>query len=179
MTMGEPPERVRADVAAWRESCDLLFGYISEHLALGAGGHVISDELLDAFNGHITGRGHRAWAAETFTARFEVHSAVRDAGVAKIRPRRGQEPELSRPPGGGWRDVPGRYQAWSGVKFKNPEQEETAGGSGWSGPAETPYREASREGFTSTPDHPDQTILKQPDFARLAELADPSLDDGE
>jgi putative DNA primase/helicase len=164
MTMGQPPQRVRDDVREWRESCDLLFRYMGEHLAWDRGAHVIAEELMEDFNGWITGRGHRPWSAELFTARWDKHSEVRDHHVVKIRPRAGKEAGLSRPAGAGWKAVPGRYQAWAGVGFQVSEDDgkidvnaaQTTVGSGWSGPKQSSSREALHREVSAGPDPPDQ-----------------------
>jgi putative DNA primase/helicase len=170
MTMGPPPERVRASVAEWRESCDLIYGFLAAGRArFAAGRHVIADELLDVFSGWLTRRGHRPWAAPTFTARWEVHSEVREHGVTKIRPRRGQEPGLSRPPGP-LEEVPARYQAWAGVAF---EDDVSPGGSGWSGSEQTSSIHPRVREVTNHPDHPDQTILEPLDWQKLYDMSDP------
>jgi phage/plasmid-associated DNA primase len=170
MTMGQPPERVRASVAEWRESCDLIYGFLAEPKAVfERGAHVIGDELLAAFNEWITGRGHRAWGAELFAARWEAHAAVRDAGVVKARLRSGQEDGLSRPPGGLRNEVPARYRGWLGVRFAD---DVSAGGSRWSGVKVNPYREGLARGFTNTPDHPGQRSSSV-DWQKLSDMADP------
>jgi putative DNA primase/helicase len=175
MTMGQPPQRVRQDVAAWRESCDLVYGYIAEQLVWDGRAHVISDDLLELFNGRIQARGHRRWAAETFTARFGAHSEVREHKVTKARIRAGQEGEPSRPPGWGQDGLPGQYTAWFGVRFRTIQDEETAGGAGCAGPKQTSLYEAKSGEFINSPAHPAQRSSNGPvteGFAALFRMAD-------
>jgi putative DNA primase/helicase len=179
-TMGQPPECVRRDVAAWRESCDLLYGYMTDRLEFGSDAHVISEDLLSDLNTWLRGRGHRDWSMELMTARLTVHSEAREHRVAKIRLRADQVTGLSRPPGYALTTAKERYTAWTGLRFKIFQDDETAGRPGWSDPKQTISTRGSYKEFTSTPDHPGQEDSRQAsfthvwshDFARLWEMAD-------
>lgn len=177
MTMGEPPERIRKDVDEWRESCDLLYSFMTENLVWEPESHVMASELADGLNEWIEGRGHRKLSAETFAARWEAHSEVRDHNLEKTRLRRGQEPGLSRAPGYEHADVPKQYKAWSGVRFRRPEDDDvSAGGAGCAGPSVTSRVRAFPREVSGSPAHPAQTILNgppEPDWERLYEMGDP------
>jgi P4 family phage/plasmid primase-like protien len=119
-TMGEPPRRVLGEVAEWRESCDLLYGYFADHLEWEPGAHVVSSDLLAAFNAWLKGRGHQGWSGELFASRFGAHSVVREHRVGKKRVRLGgKDGAPSRPSGMYLDEVSNQYSAWLGVKVQD------------------------------------------------------------
>jgi putative DNA primase/helicase len=175
-TMGEPPKRVADDLAAWRESCDLVYGFIRDALVWDPQAHVITDELLAVFNERIKSRGHRPWSIEIFTARFEAHSEVREHQVGKDRVRAGREPGLCRRPGWEQTEVPKQYRAWFGVRFGGSQDEETAGGVGCANLKQTPLHEAKSWEFTNGLAHPAHDLGPQP-FRTFWEQARRYLDE--
>ncbi len=154
-TMGQPPERVRRDVAAWRETCDLIYAFIIDALEFDPDSHVVSEELIAAFNIRIRARGHRDWSAELFAARFEVHSECREHGVTKARIRAGR-PGLSRPPGYAQQGLGDQYTAWFGMRFGTSTNEKPQVVQGAQGSNNDRYIDPSREEFMSAPAHPAQ-----------------------
>lgn len=158
MTMGQPPRRVRDDLAEWRESCDLLSGYLAERAEFAPDSHIAAADLLAAFNQWAKGRGHSAWSAETLAARFAAHAEVREHNVTKRRVRAdGIQGQASRP-GMYLERLPGMYQAWFGVRFRTQADgqadDETAGRAGCAGQDVFPMDDPSRKGFMNTPAHP-------------------------
>jgi P4 family phage/plasmid primase-like protien len=172
-TMGQPPQRVRESLAEWRESCDLLYGFMTDcleftgdHTGWDTGAHVAATDLLAEFNAWAKGRGHREWGAEKFTARFEVHSEVREHRVAKRRVRKGSiQGEPSRPAKGYLEDLGDQYRAWFGVRFKqagsqaDQKPQVTAVRAGCADPKQTPLREGQPTEVMQSPAHPAQGRL--------------------
>ncbi|HTS98342.1 MAG TPA: phage/plasmid primase, P4 family [Streptosporangiaceae bacterium] len=174
-TMGEAPATVREDLRAWRESCDVLFGFLSERLEFDQGAHVLASDLQDEIGRWLRSRGHKEWGAELLSARLSVHSDFREHQVSKERLRPGQGGRLSRPPGYGSGTPEKRYQAWLGIAFRT---DETAGGQGGQAGNKPPYIEAQPLEVTSSPGHPGHAQFGY-DFAALWAVADfGAQDDG-
>jgi len=117
MTMGAVPQRVLAEAAEWRESCDLLHGWLAEAMEWDRDRHAPSSDVLACFNDWARSRGHERWSAELFAARMAVHDEVREHGVSK-RVTRGHL-GCSRPSWMNLEPLKNQYQAWFGVKFRN------------------------------------------------------------
>jgi putative DNA primase/helicase len=116
--MPAPPKRVVKDTASWREQFDLIFAFFHEALIPDPKAHVISTELLSAFNHWAQARGYHEWSDRTFTSRFGEHEEVTGHQVTKRRTRTGAG--LSRYRNGlpqVDRQVEARYMAWLGVRF--------------------------------------------------------------
>jgi putative DNA primase/helicase len=118
--MPPPPRRVIRDTASWRQQYDLIFAFFHEALAPDLEAHVISTELLGAFNRWAQARGYHEWSDRTFTSRFAEHEEVTGNQVAKRTIR--AKPGISRPPNRtalpGQDHPPARYAAWVGVRFR-------------------------------------------------------------
>ena len=130
-TMGAVPKAVLDEVAEWRESCDLLHGWLGERAEWDAAAYMVSTDVLAAFNEWAKGRGSVAWSAELFASRMAVHSEIREHGVYKKRVRREEFRNPSRP---SWRAVetlPEQYSAWFGLRFR---EEKPQVGEGVQGP---------------------------------------------
>lgn len=155
-TMGEPPERVKEEVADWREACDVLFAFMTDHLEFAAGGHAPADDLLAAFNDWQRGHGRERWGSELFATRFGAHDECRRNGVAKKKGIRlgGTHGDPSRPSWMHMGPLGKQYAAWLGVSFRN---EETAAQNGHVSSVTTPNQIPIRGGisteFTSNPTH--------------------------
>jgi putative DNA primase/helicase len=116
-TMGEPPQRVRDEVAEWRGSCDLLHGWLAEVMAWSENHHAPSADALAAFNEWARSRGHERWSAELFASRMAVHDEVREHGVYKKITR--DVPGCSRPSWMALEPLKKQYAAWFGLMFQN------------------------------------------------------------
>ena len=116
----EPPQIVEA-TAAWRRSADLLLRFADEHLSFDEPtAHVMASELYMAFVEWLTANGHRPWSDQHFSERLQSHSALAEYGLERTRVRKNtsNQQTLSRRRFASAYDlVPGRYQAWLGVRF--------------------------------------------------------------
>lgn len=117
------PERIERDSLAWRGESDSVLAYTSERLEGDPGSCVLAKDLLADLNQWLTERGQQEWSDRTLAARFGGHDWVAERGIEKKKTRHSPE-ALSRSyhrcaPG----PVPASYQAWTGVRFRNPAAE--------------------------------------------------------
>ena len=115
------PERIEKDRTEWRKKDDSVWRFIEEELEFDADAHIMSQDLFQEFNRWLALQGHRAWGDKTFSDRFDNHWGIAGKGVVKKRIR--QQPGLSRPSGVvalGSSSLPAQYQAWFGLRFRNP-----------------------------------------------------------
>ncbi|MFK0217761.1 phage/plasmid primase, P4 family [Streptomyces vinaceus] len=132
----EPPARVQADTRKWRAESDLILGFWSDRIVPSVDHHVMSQELLDDFNGWLRSHNHQKWSDKTFTSRFGSHDET-----ARHRVEKGQhrlDASLSRPPvSDAWgeppRGTPMRYAAWLGLRFRTAADDQVDGNEGQGG----------------------------------------------
>jgi putative DNA primase/helicase len=118
------PQRVEDDTLAWRKKSDMVLAFIDDHLVFDRGSHILSARLHKFFNEWLEEKTARPWSDKTFTDRFGNHEACSQNGVAKAKIRR--RPGFSQLPGD---PIPGNfYNAWLGIRFKDPNEEGQAGG---------------------------------------------------
>lgn len=125
--MPPAPALVRGDTDEWRAEADAVLAYIRECLMFDPAASVLTSELLMHFNQWLAGRGGRAWADQTFAARFGSHSEVEPHGVRKTRVR--DLSGLVRKnylPG----DIGTRPSVWTGVRWLTSADDVSAGHSG-------------------------------------------------
>lgn len=120
--MPEPPAEVEADTRAWRRESDLVIGYFDDRLVLDRDCHVLSADMLADLNRWLEDHGHRPWSDKLMTSRFASHDVLRGHHVEKRQVRAysvGKQP--SRPAVDRFhtrKQVPARYQAWLGLRFR-------------------------------------------------------------
>ena len=71
------PELVVQSTKSWRAETDLVMGFADECLEFGPEGFVLSQDMLDAFNSFLDGRGHRPWNAKTLSDRLGSHEVIK------------------------------------------------------------------------------------------------------
>lgn len=118
------PERVERDGLAWRAESDSVLAYATERLEADPTSCVLAKDLLADLNNWLTERGQQEWSDRTIASRFGGHEWATDRGIEKRKIRHRPE-ALSRSyhkcaPGA----VPASYQAWTGVRFRNPEADD-------------------------------------------------------
>lgn len=118
------PERVERDGLAWRAESDSVLAYATERLEASPDSCVLAKDLLADLNHWLSERGQQEWSDRTVASRLGGHEWVTDRGIEKKKIRHNPE-ALSRSyhrcaPG----PVPASYQAWTGVKFRNPSAED-------------------------------------------------------
>ena len=77
-------------------------------------------KALNCDDAKVNGIGHRPWSDQHFSERLQSHSALAEYGLERTRVRKNtsNQQTLSRRRFASAYDlVPGRYQAWLGVRF--------------------------------------------------------------
>ena len=122
----KPTERIEADTLAWRAEADRILGFWKEWLTPDPSACILARELHQVFNAWLAGNGHGPWAKETFGPRFKQHDETTEHRVKLIKTSRLEN--LSRPPMPQWAysAVPGRPDVYTGLRFKNPTEDEHA-----------------------------------------------------
>lgn len=113
------PAGVAADTLAWRADADAVLGFVTDHMVRDDVAHVMTTDLVAAFNAALIKRGHKAWSDQTLAARLNDHDVW---GGIERRQTLSSTKGLSRPPWGAVVPVgvPNRYQAWHGIRFREP-----------------------------------------------------------
>lgn len=112
-----PPPTVERDTWEWRAEADAVLAFVAECMVFEPDAHVRSTELFATFSEWLKGRGHQGWSDQTFAARFGAHQSITSQGV-EYRQISATESGLSRPPGILGGDIPKRYRAWCGIRFR-------------------------------------------------------------
>lgn len=133
-----------------------MLGFVAEHLVRGKNTHVMSTDLLAAFNGWLKVRGHREWSDQTLAGRLKDHEAWQGITYQQIL---ASKDGLSRPT---WpaATIPKRYRAWVGVRFgvSTDEQDDDPK------PVETDTKPQDAQGAQGTPENPhEEPKIKTPD----------------
>lgn len=118
------PARVREDTLVWRKKSDMILGFLDDHIVFDRESHVLSSRLLEVFTEWLAEKQAKPWSDKTFTDRFGNHEECSQHGVAKAKIRR--RAGLSQMPGDA---IPGAvYNAWLGIRFKDPSDEDQVNG---------------------------------------------------
>lgn len=112
-----PPQGVAAATEEWRAESDLVMRYCQERLVFDPSSCVLSEDLLEDFNGWLTDQHHHPYTAAMLSSRFGQHFLTSTHGVTKQETRRLDG--LSRP-ADTWRPVREKATVWRGVKFLGP-----------------------------------------------------------
>lgn len=117
-TLPPVPAIVAEDTRAWRAESDLILSFMADTLVADPDHHVRRSDVYAAFTDWAAEHGHAKWSDKTFTSRFGQHDEVTGAGIHDGRPY-AITPGLSRRPGLTGQ-VPDRFRAWMGVRFRLP-----------------------------------------------------------
>jgi putative DNA primase/helicase len=117
MVLPPLPARIENDTETWRSEIDLVLAYWNDRLVKDTSSHIASADLYEDMKFWLTQHGHYEWSESTVGSRFGSHdtTASNRAVKKKMRDREG----ASRPPEGGFEDLPVQYQAWLGVRFRD------------------------------------------------------------
>lgn len=115
------PARVEQDGLVWRSESDSVLAYATERLEAASGSCVLAKDLLADLNHWLCERGQQEWSDRTLASRLGGHDWTAEHGIEKRKVRH-NAPALSRSyhrcaPG----PISASYQAWTGVKFRNPD----------------------------------------------------------
>jgi P4 family phage/plasmid primase-like protien len=88
----EPPisRAMHEATGDWRAGVDLVASFCDEHLEPDPDARVDRKTLLDAYNEHATGLGHKRLTGRTFTERFREHPQAKAWHVAEGRSSSGR-----------------------------------------------------------------------------------------
>ena len=115
------PVSVEAATETWRKDYDPLLQFVSTQIEIDESSHIMSTDLLKAFNVEQSRSNAYDWSISKFNRRLTQHEELSSLGFARgtERLRKGQS-ELSRPavPGLNLDEVPEQYSAWRGVRFR-------------------------------------------------------------
>jgi putative DNA primase/helicase len=97
--MPADPESVTRDTLDWRKETDLVLGFAAEAFEFDPAGVVLASDVFEQFETWLDQNNHTRWSKQTFAARFNEHSYIRDKRVSKVR-KRIDKLTVSRPPMG-------------------------------------------------------------------------------
>jgi hypothetical protein len=117
-----PPARVQADTLDWRTESDQVLAYLDDRIRFDPKRHVMTAELLEDLNDWLEARGHRPWSDKTLAARFGDHELIAHHHVERRKVRKSEG--LSRPKGRYRDHAPATYNAWLGLRFATPQDQE-------------------------------------------------------
>jgi P4 family phage/plasmid primase-like protien len=171
MTFGPEPGRIERDTAEWKAAANPVFGWVAENLVADPGFHVPCTGVTTELNLHLVASDHVKMSVQTITARLEAAFGELSWKVAKVRinPKVKATEQSLRGPG-----YPGvataQYTAWSGLRYRLPEDSEGPGkpdeddlGSGGSGQSGDFLDSLT---YGKSPDHPEP-----PEPARSAAIS--------
>ena len=117
------PKLIEQARAEWRKDEDQIWRFIEEKIGFDPNAHVRSDILYQEYRCWVTEQGQQPWASPNFNKQFANHELVVPRNVIKKKTRRDPpNNELSEPGGVVNRSaLPESYQAWFGIRFKEPE----------------------------------------------------------
>ena len=120
------PARLAEDTGAWRADEDHIVRYWRDYLVPDPRRHIPTTDLFTEMNDWLTRHGHHPLAENTLTGRFAGHEITIRNGVTKGRVSPG---DAASRPAYAPEDLPERYMAWKGVRFrvKGDDEETTAG----------------------------------------------------
>lgn len=121
--MPQPPATVTSDTRMWRKESDLIMSFVEEHLVLDPNSHARRTDVYAEFSDWLASNGHSRWTEKTFASRFGQHELVTGAGVRDDRVRL-SAPGLSHRPELIAGQIPERFRAWMGVRFRLPTDDD-------------------------------------------------------
>lgn len=123
----EPTDRIRKATAAWRIKNDLVLGFFQSGAVERAEGcHVMSTDLLSAFNAWLATQGNPPWTDRTLAERINGNDYLKATGgqknIVKVRIKAGSlyHGELSRQPYVNATPPRGQYMGWINMRFVDP-----------------------------------------------------------
>ena len=117
---GAEPESIARAREEWRKDEDVIWRFVEERIEFHPDAHIMSTTLYEQYKTWIVTHGQPAWAEANFNKQFVNHDLIVPHNIVKKKTKRGSG--LSVPSGVVvWSSISDSYQAWHGVRFKDPE----------------------------------------------------------
>ena len=119
-----PTEQVAEDTRQWQTETDRILGYWDERLIADPKGKIHVSDLFTDVNDWLQVNGHREWARETFTPRFEEHRETKLHKVERKKVRKLDGLSTPYPKTHSFSTGrPGAQWVWVGVRFRRTEDD--------------------------------------------------------